>query len=291
MASNDPSNTDVPFDTNWIPSSTRTHLALDDVQHLNINTNDVDDHHHGPSIPMTPMDELILEDNPSHPVTTDQRKMSIDHPTMSRFTVHDRSIDVPARVHGVTWTVTEPEQARIMMVEGNHRRWWQYTWEKRLLLRAIGLLSAINTVGFLGGASPYSSYDIPFSSSWFITVTLVAAILTIVLNLLYLVHTFRIIRSSQLNMDRKGRLWIVNWRTRDALVALMDVVMTATWMAGLVGIYQHKCSPGSLNGWCDFYNTSILFGTISLVIQLIVTTWEVHREVLFWWSSKHNKHI
>jgi hypothetical protein len=102
------------------------------------------------------MEELILADYHSNPIITEQQKTSLDSSPIPRFAAHNQATDVSAHVHEVTWAVTEPEQARIMMVKDDHRRWWQYTWERRSLLRGIGLLSTINTVSFLGGACSVS---------------------------------------------------------------------------------------------------------------------------------------
>ncbi|KAI9593298.1 hypothetical protein BDF19DRAFT_448255 [Syncephalis fuscata] len=233
---------DIPLETDWVPPSTQAKRAT------TTNNNDM-------PTPMIPLDEAMLagyeEINTSH-----NRQAIKPNQRLSLHSQHPQSTDIPARVYGVTWDVTDPDPARVMFAAGDTRRWWQYTWEKRSLLRAMELLSAVGTVGFLGGASSYSSYEIPFASTWFVTTTLVAAILTI--------------------------LWIINWRVRDASVTIADIILTGVWIGGMVGIYQHECPSGSLNGWCDFYNTSMFFSTACLVIQLIITVWEINREIMFW---------
>lgn len=56
----------------------------------------------------------------------------------------------------------------------------------------------------------------------------------------------------------------------------IDLLLAILWGIGtIVEIAKFPCSPGGYDHWCDFYNVSIFWGMLSLVLFLMAAGWDV----------------
>lgn len=64
-------------------------------------------------------------------------------------------------------------------------------------------------------------------------------------------------------------------RLNRVILILCDLLMTLLWGIGIfVEVIQYQCKPGTLDGWCNFYNTSIFFGFLSFAIYIVLLGWD-----------------
>ncbi|OZJ03992.1 hypothetical protein BZG36_04045 [Bifiguratus adelaidae] len=133
----------------------------------------------------------------------------------------------------------------------------------RLGMRIVILILSVGAFGFSVGASPYSGEGFPFSNQGAWILVDIAAWLTIIVSFF---HIF-IYCSRRFRRGEKMKRWIV---------MLVDLVLAVLWGAGsLIEIIQFKCTPGTRNGWCNFYNTSIACAFVVFVLQAICFFWDV----------------
>lgn len=63
---------------------------------------------------------------------------------------------------------------------------------------------------------------------------------------------------------------------RRLILIILDLVMALLWGIGvIIEVAKYSCKPGTLDGWCDFYNTSIFFGFLSFAIYIVLVGFDV----------------
>ncbi|KAI9593299.1 hypothetical protein BDF19DRAFT_448256 [Syncephalis fuscata] len=130
-------------------------------------------------------------------------------------------------------------------------------------IRSAQLVFSIATLGFLAGASSYSGKDSPFSGHTAV-------------DLYYAVSSISCAVSLSLVCFMLFR-WIKPGKDiGQYTIFLIDLIMTCIWGADVfIIIGTQKCHIGSLNGWCDFFNTSIFFGVMAFLSYCVAMGWDV----------------
>ena len=165
-----------------------------------------------------------------------------------------QSMDAPAPIVVTPMATTTPPRQRpsVMM----------------MLLRLLEIIASAGAIGFLAGATPYSGQLSPFSSSS------QAQALT------YAIYA----------LGGLTGIWALSWFFSDivkccipraaqsrgvtTLVILIDLLLCAAWLAVIiVMIANYTCAPGSLNGYCNWFNTSLFFGILDAALLLFGIAW------------------
>ncbi|CDS07850.1 hypothetical protein LRAMOSA01799 [Lichtheimia ramosa] len=135
--------------------------------------------------------------------------------------------------------------------------------KRRLLLRGGQLIAAIGHLGFAAGASPFSNHDFPLDTPACFYFLYAVAIITIIWTFFHLFFYCyrRIAHGHKLNR---------------VLMTGIDLLLAILWGIGtIVEIAKFPCPPGGYDKWCDFYNVSIFWGMLSLVLFLMAVGWDV----------------
>ncbi|KAL0073936.1 hypothetical protein J3Q64DRAFT_1779793 [Phycomyces blakesleeanus] len=134
--------------------------------------------------------------------------------------------------------------------------------KRRVLLRFLQFISAIGSVGFAAGASPFAGVDVPLSSAACLYFLYAVAIVSIIWSGFHLIYFLLRRVSSRQKMNRP-------------LMTGLDLLLAIMWGIGvIVEVVKYRCSPGGYNHWCDFYNVSIFWGFFSLALFIVATGWD-----------------
>lgn len=133
----------------------------------------------------------------------------------------------------------------------------------RVLFRLLLMIFAVGYLGFSAGATPYSKQPIPFDNKATFYVLYAIAGISFAYSayhvILYLFRRFG-------NGRKLKRYMLIGF---DFILALMWGICI------IIEIIKYQCPPGDLDGWCDFYNTSIFFGFISFAMYVLILGWDI----------------
>ncbi|KAI9228426.1 MAG: hypothetical protein DHS80DRAFT_30827 [Piptocephalis tieghemiana] len=134
---------------------------------------------------------------------------------------------------------------------------------KRLLLRFIILICSIGALGFQAGAKPYSGYDNPFDNKTASIFLYIISALSILVSLFFIFHYC----ARRITKRNKMSRWVVG---------IIDLILALAFGVDvLVMIIHQKCEIGAMNGWCDFYNTSLAFGFMAFFFTGVSVLWDI----------------
>ncbi|KAI1311311.1 hypothetical protein EDD11_003491 [Mortierella claussenii] len=143
--------------------------------------------------------------------------------------------------------------------------------KRRLILRLVSLTSSVLTLVLLIAASPVSKSSSPFTSQAGLGFHYVVAILSILVNGVFVFNYF----SRRLRRQQKMKRYILFG---------LDIVMTLAWLTDVfVCISKFPCAVGGQNGWCDMYNSSVFLGMIAFGTFFAALIWDI------WGSFDHSK--
>jgi len=134
----------------------------------------------------------------------------------------------------------------------------------RLLTRFIQFIASIGAFAFIVGAKPASKIDMPKGAN------------NIAIIFLYIVSAVSIIYSFGHLVFYCLRRWKNKNKMPRWLLMLIDAVIGASFGTLMVFLIKDfTCKIGSLNGWCDFYNTSIFFTVLAFVTYAVSFIWDI----------------
>ncbi|KAJ1912781.1 hypothetical protein IWQ60_009504 [Tieghemiomyces parasiticus] len=136
--------------------------------------------------------------------------------------------------------------------------------KRKEVLRFFQIVAGVGALGFLAGASPRSGRDSPFSDSSPTNFQYFVSGLSIAVSLFFFLSFFW-------RFKRPGSQKARNWG-----LVVTDFILLAFWVASIVASFiKNKCSVGTLDGYCDFYNTSLFFCILSALLYLITFGWSI----------------
>ncbi|KAJ1976470.1 hypothetical protein H4R35_002687 [Dimargaris xerosporica] len=134
---------------------------------------------------------------------------------------------------------------------------------KKELLRFVQLLGSIGALGFSAGATPRSNHDVPFDDrsplNYLYFVSGLSCLVSLFFVLSYLWRFSRPLTPKQRFFTMFG----------------VDMLMVLFWVSCIVALLaKTSCAVGTLDGWCDFFNTSIFFSFLAGVGFIIAVAWD-----------------
>ncbi|KAK9764217.1 hypothetical protein K7432_008461 [Basidiobolus ranarum] len=143
----------------------------------------------------------------------------------------------------------------------------------RVLLRFTGLIGSIGAFGFSVGASAYSGRSTPFSDKSAIKFLYIWSAISIVAFTYFLLNMLNRRVRSGAKIPRK---WLL----------IADIVLAICWGFDVVFlIAKNHCPVGKLDGWCDFFNTSIFFAVLTFAVTIISIFWDMYG----WYIERKNR--
>ncbi|ORY06457.1 hypothetical protein K493DRAFT_295987 [Basidiobolus meristosporus CBS 931.73] len=134
----------------------------------------------------------------------------------------------------------------------------------RVLLRFIGLIGSIGAFGFSVGAGPYSGRATPFADKSAIIFLYIWSAVSIIAHVYFLLN---MLNRKVRNGSKVPRKWLL----------IADIVLGVCWGFDVVFlIAKNHCPVGKLDGWCDFFNTSIFFAFLTFVATVTSIFWDLY---------------
>ena len=119
-------------------------------------------------------------------------------------------------------------------------------------------------VAFSASATAHSHHPIPFASTRGLLSNYYAFITANAFGVIYALTM--VIVGCCIKGEHEGKFSILVYLGDFAMIIALG--MTTWYLAG-----TYACPPGEYNGWCDFYNVSIFFGTLGFVLFAITMCW------------------
>ncbi|RIA92415.1 hypothetical protein C1645_765248 [Glomus cerebriforme] len=143
-------------------------------------------------------------------------------------------------------------------LNGNPNKW-------RLLSRFIQFIASAGAFVFIVSASPVTKQSFPEG-----VVNKIAVIFLYIVSAVSIIYSF-----GHLILYCLRRWGSKNKAPRWSLM-LVDVILGACFGTLMVFLIKDsKCKPGDLNGWCNFYNTSIFFTVLAFLTYAISFLWDI----------------
>ncbi|KAL1920647.1 uncharacterized protein VTP21DRAFT_1024 [Calcarisporiella thermophila] len=154
-----------------------------------------------------------------------------------------------------------PQNSKLAQSWRRPNRW-------RFVLRVVALIASVGAFGFILGATPYSKRSIPFNNPAMVYFSYFVGAFSILVSLAFIVHSAARSASRVNKIPRFGQIGI-------------DTLMTLLWViVAIVQLAKFPCPIGGHNGWCDFYNTSIFFSLLCMVIFAVMLGWDIIGSVI-----------
>ncbi|KAJ1978152.1 hypothetical protein H4R33_006049 [Dimargaris cristalligena] len=136
--------------------------------------------------------------------------------------------------------------------------------KRKEVIRFVQVLASVGSIGFLAGAKPRSGHSNPFDDQSPTNYQYFVAGLSTLVSLFFFLSFFW----------RFKRVWSQKHRCWGLFLA--DFFMALFWVSCIVALFiKNHCPVGTLDGWCDFYNTSLFFSVLAAVCYLITLGWDV----------------
>ncbi|GBC04446.1 hypothetical protein RclHR1_00570002 [Rhizophagus clarus] len=134
----------------------------------------------------------------------------------------------------------------------------------RLLSRLIQFIASAGAFALIVAAQPATKVSMPVNANR-------TAII-----FLYIVSVVSIIYSFGHLIFYCFRRWGHKNKAPRWLLMFIDAILGASFGTLMVFLIKDfRCKPGDLNGWCDFYNTSIFFTVLSFVTYAVSFIWDI----------------
>ncbi|RHZ56301.1 hypothetical protein Glove_402g53 [Diversispora epigaea] len=134
----------------------------------------------------------------------------------------------------------------------------------RFIFRFVIFLASIGAFMFMIGAPLSSNKPTPSGANKIaIIFTYIVSGISIVVSLFFLIIYC-------------SRRWLKKNKIQRWLLLAIDLILGASFGCLMVFLIKgFSCKPGSENGWCDFYNTSIFFNVLCFVLYAISFFWDI----------------